>query len=205
MSTFQILLQAAFFGFFNGVQPGPVLTCSLQQALGKGLRAGLAVIFASAVIFGILATGTFALSGKHFSESFFHGLSALGGIFLMFLSWQIAHQDGAMGTQKAKLNLSIWKVAGLIVFNGGLWLFWISVCLPQAMALQGRIFLGPFWFLLCFEFFWVATGAALLFAFSRFGHFLKRKKVLAKVFKVLAAVLLLFAGQMLWSSFQFFF
>lgn len=197
------MLSAFVLGLIGGLVPGPVLTATfteiLQSGIGKSLRIILWAMFAETVIALI---SLLALTSFHLPDSFFHGLSIIGAGILLWLStsiWKIHKLD-----TDEKVHFSLGKIFAMIMANGVLWTFWITVCIPKAIALGERIALGSYIFLSLVEIGWLISTVLVAVVFSRFRKVLSDPKIVPIIFKVFAGAFVYFALDMLYRSVMFF-
>jgi len=144
------LTSALVLGLIGGVIPGPVLTATfteiLQSGIPKSMRIILWAMFTETVVALI---SLLALSSMNFSESFFQGLSIIGAAILIWIStsiWKVHKID-----TEEKVHFSLGKISAMIMANGVLWTFWITVCVPKAILLSEKVAFGNYLFLLLVE------------------------------------------------------
>ena len=81
----------------------------------------------------------------------------------------------------------------MIISNGMLWIYWITVCVPRAIMLNEKIFLGNYLFLALVELGWLISTITVAIIFSQFRKLLSNPKVVPAIFKIFALVFLYFA------------
>lgn len=201
----ELLLQ--FFsifvlGFIGGSIPGPILTSAFTETVREGFVRSLRVIVFALISEVIVASCImFLLFSIHIPQSIFYGISFLGALVLVWIASQIWAIKKL--SDKGKL-FNFQKIFLLTVFNGPLWIFWSTICVPQAYILSQKIPAGQVLFLLLFEVGWLTATLILTFLFSRFRPILTKEGVVSKVFKVFAVILILFAIRLVTTSFFFF-
>lgn len=191
MSIFADLLGIFVLGFIGGTVPGPILTSCFTEALRKGFVGSFRVMFLASVSEIMVATTIMILLfSLHVPNGFFYAISLIGSIVLIWMAQQV--------WQIKKLNskgeiFSFKKIFLLTIGNGPLWIFWSTICVPQAFLLSKKIAGGQILFLIAFELGWFASTILLTFIFSRFRPLLVKEKIVSKVFKLLALILGFFA------------
>lgn len=142
------------------------------------------------------------LSSMGLPESFFYALSFIGAGILIWIAtqlWKIRSLD--LGE---KVHFGIGKIAAMILANGVLWTFWITVCIPKAIVLGEQIQYGQFLFLLVVEIGWFISTVGVAFIFSWFRKMLSNLRVVPFIFKTFSIVFVYFALSMLYTSVTFF-
>lgn len=197
------LTSALVLGLIGGVIPGPVLTATfteiLQSGIPKSMRIILWAMFTETVVALI---SLLALSSMNFSESFFQGLSIIGAAILIWIStsiWKVHKIDN-----EEKVHFSLGKISAMIMANGVLWTFWITVCVPKAILLSEKVAFGNYLFLLLVEIGWLISTVMVAVVFSRFRKILSNPKVVPIIFKIFALIFMYFAVDMVYRSIKFF-
>ncbi len=197
------LTSALVLGLIGGVIPGPVLTATfteiLQSGIPKSMRIILWAMFTETVVALI---SLLALSSMNFSESFFQGLSIIGAAILIWIStsiWKVHKIDN-----EEKVHFSLGKISAMIMANGVLWTFWITVCVPKAILLSEKVAFGNYLFLLLVEIGWLISTVMVAVVFSRFRKILSNPKVVPIIFKIFALTFMYFAVDMVYRSIKFF-
>jgi threonine/homoserine/homoserine lactone efflux protein len=197
------LTSALVLGLIGGVIPGPVLTATfteiLQSGIPKSMRIILWAMFTETVVALI---SLLALSSMNFSESFFQGLSIIGAAILIWIStsiWKVHKID-----TEEKVHFSLGKISAMIMANGVLWTFWITVCVPKAILLSEKVAFGNYLFLLLVEIGWLISTVMVAVVFSRFRKILSNPKVVPIIFKIFALTFVYFAVDMVYRSIKFF-
>ena len=197
------LTSALVLGLIGGVIPGPVLTATfteiLQSGIPKSMRIILWAMFTETVVALI---SLLALSSMNFSESFFQGLSLIGAAILIWIStsiWKVHKID-----TEEKVHFSLGKISAMIMANGVLWTFWITVCVPKAILLSEKVAFGNYLFLLLVEIGWLISTVMVAVVFSRFRKILSNPKVVPIIFKFFSLTFVYFAVDMVYRSIKFF-
>ncbi len=197
------LTSAFVLGLIGGVIPGPVLTATfteiLQSGIPKSMRIILWAMFTETVVALI---SLLALSSMNFSESFFQGLSVIGAAILIWIStsiWKVHKID-----IEEKIHFSLGKILAMIMANGVLWTFWITICVPKAILLSEKVAFGSYLFLLLVEIGWLISTVMVAVVFSRFRKILSNPKVVPIIFKIFALTFVYFAVDMVYRSIKFF-
>ncbi|MBU1000853.1 LysE family transporter [Patescibacteria group bacterium] len=190
----ELLLQifsAFVLGLIGGAVPGPILTSAFTESLRKGFIGSLRIVFMAMVSEAMVAF--FILSiffSFHIPQIIFSIISFVGIVVLIWLAsqvWKIKKFDEE-GT-----IFSFKKIFLLTAFSGPFWIFWLTICVPQAFLLKQKVAGGQFLFLILFELGWLIATVLLTFLFSRFRPFLAKTDLISLVFKFFALILLFFA------------
>jgi hypothetical protein len=83
-------------------------------------------------------------------------------------------------------------------------MFWITVCVPQAVLLNKMIFFGQFIFLALVEAGWLLSTIVTTFLFSRLRGFMVHPLAIPVIFKLFSLTFLYFAINMTNNSIAFF-
>lgn len=197
------LFSIALLGFIGGSIPGPILTSAFTETVREGFVGSLRVVFFALLSEVIVASFILLLLfSVHIPQSIFYAISFVGALVLVWMASQIWTIKKL--SDKGKI-FDFKKIFLLTVFNGPLWIFWSTICIPQAYILSQKVPLGQLLFLLLFELGWLSATLILTFLFSRFRPLLTREGIMSKVFKVFAAILMLFALNLVVTSLSFFF
>ncbi|HEX8966102.1 MAG TPA: hypothetical protein VF820_06755 [Patescibacteria group bacterium] len=203
MNLFFELASIFILGFIGGAIPGPILTSAFTETVRKGFMKSLEVIFFAAmseiIVAGFIMILLFNL---HIPQSIFYAISFVGAMVLLWMAteiWKIKKLS-----DKGKI-FDFKKIFLLTIFNGPLWVFWSTICVPQAYVLNKKIAGGQILFLILFELGWFASTLILTFLFSRFRPLLIKEGIMSKVFKLFSSILILFALRLLLDSYFFFF
>ncbi len=184
-------LSIFILGLAGGANPGPILAASFTESLRKGFIKSLRVIFMAMIAESIVALFILILFFSiRIPEIVFYLISLIGAVVLIWLALQIWKIKELGGEGEI---FSFKKIFLLTVFNGPFWIFWLTVCVPQAFLLREKIPAGHFLFLIIFELGWLFATILLTFAFSRLRTLLVKSHFISIVFKCLALILLLFA------------
>jgi threonine/homoserine/homoserine lactone efflux protein len=81
----------------------------------------------------------------------------------------------------------------MILANGMLWTYWITVCVPRAIILSSKLFLGDYLFLSLVQTGWLLSTIAVVIIFSQFKKLLSNPKVIPIIFKIFALIFIYFA------------
>lgn len=197
------ILSAFILGLIGGLIPGPVLTAIFTEILQSGFAKSFRII-----LWALLTEATVALvslvvlSALGLSQAVFYGLSFVGAGILIWIStliWKIKKIDTG-----EKVHFSRGKISAMILANGVLWTYWITVCIPKAIALGERVHFGEFLFLVLVEIGWFLSTVFVAFLFSRFRTVLSNPKVVPVMFKIFALTFVYFAIDMVYKSIKFF-
>ena len=197
------LVSALVLGLIGGVIPGPVLTATFTEVLQSGMWKSMRIILWAMLTETVVALlSLLALSSMNFSERFFQGLSLVGAAILIWIStsiWKVHKID-----TEEKVHFSLGKISAMILANGVLWTFWITVCVPKAILLSEKVAFGNYLFLLLVEIGWLVSTVLVAYIFSKFRKILSNPKVVPIMFKIFALTFVYFAVDMVYRSLKFF-
>jgi len=197
------LVSALVLGLIGGVIPGPVLTATFTEVLQSGMWKSMRIILWAMLTETVVALlSLLALSSMNFSERFFQGLSLVGAAILIWIStsiWKVHKID-----TEEKIHFSLGKISAMILANGVLWTFWITVCVPKAILLSEKVAFGNYLFLLLVEIGWLVSTVLVAYIFSKFRKILSNPKVVPIMFKIFALTFVYFAVDMVYRSLKFF-
>jgi len=197
------LITALILGIIGGLIPGPVLTATFTEILQSGVLKSFRIILWAMFTETIVALISLILfSVMNMPDYFFQGLSVIGAGILIWIStsiWKIKRIDS-----DDKVHFSLGKISAMIIANGVLWTYWITVCVPKAISLGEEIFFGSYIFLILVEIGWIISTSIVAIIFSRFRKVLSNPKIVPIIFKIFALTFIYFALDMLYSSAKFF-
>ncbi len=186
------ILSALILGLIGGIIPGPVLAATFTAILQSGFLKSLRVIFWAFIIETSVALLSMLLfSYLNLPEYVFRIISLIGAIILLWISfsiWKIKKIDS-----NKKVFFDFWKITIMIISNGMLWIYWITVCIPRAIILNEKIFLGNYLFLGLVELGWLISTISVAIIFLQFRKILSNPKVIPVIFKIFAFVFIYFA------------
>lgn len=188
------IFSVFILGLIGGANPGPILTASFTETLREGFFKSLRVIFMAMIAESVVAVFIlFLFFSVHIPPIIFYVISLVGSGVLIWLALQVWKIKELGGEGEI---FSFKKIFLLTVFNGPFWIFWITICVPQAFLLKEKIAGGHFLFLIFFELGWLFATIFLTFLFSRFRSFLVKSNFVPVVFKILSLILLFFAARL---------
>lgn len=197
------IISALALGLIGGVIPGPVLAATFTEILQSGFFKSLRIVFWAMFTETIVALiSLLVLSSMGLSEAVFMTISFVGAgvlVWIATLIWKVKRIDS-----EEKVHFSLGKISAMIMANGVLWTFWITVCVPRAILLNERMHFGQLIFLILVEIGWLISTVAVAIIFSRFRRMLSNPRIVPIVFKVFALVFVYFAVEMAYQSIRFF-
>ncbi|MBI5542067.1 MAG: hypothetical protein HY951_18570 [Bacteroidia bacterium] len=186
------IISAFILGLIGGLIPGPVLAATFTEILQSGFLRSIRIILWALLVETIVALiSMLLLSSFHLPEYVFRIISIIGAGILIWISfsiWKIKKIDSG-----EKAFFSIWKISTMILANGMLWTYWITICVPRAIILQEKIFMGDYLFLALVQIGWLLSTIAVALIFSQFRKILSNPKVIPVIFKIFAMVFIYFA------------
>jgi len=199
----QELVIAFMLGLIGGVIPGPVITAVFTEILQSGYPKSLRIIFIALITETFVAViSLIVLASLDLQEAFFRGLSLAGAAILIWISvsiWKIRSLD--TGTI---IRFGLGKIVIMILSNGVLWTYWITICIPKAILLNDQMNMGAYAFMGLVQLGWLSSTLLASFLFSRFRKLLSRPKVIPVVFKIFSLAFAYFALDMIYKSILFF-
>ena len=200
---FHELMIAWMLGLIGGVIPGPVITAVFTEILQSGYTRSLRIIVIALVTESLVALmSLLILDSLDFNESFFRGLSIAGAAILFWIAtsiWKVRTLDSG-----ERVHFGLWKVVVMILSNGVLWTYWLTICIPKAILLGEQLHLGQYLFMGLVQLGWLISTMVVAFLFSRFRKALSRPRVIPVLFKIFALAFVYFAFDMLYRSIQYF-
>lgn len=197
------LVIAGMLGLIGGVIPGPVITAVFTEILQEGLSRSMRIIIIALITESIVAVISLVLfASLDLPESFFRGLSLVGTAILIWISislWKVRSLD-----TESKVHFSFWKIIIMILSNGVLWTYWITICIPKALLLSEHVHLGAYLFMGLVQLGWLVSTLLVAFTFSRFRTVLSKPRVIPVIFKIFALAFGYFALDMAYKSIVFF-
>ncbi|MEA3460582.1 MAG: LysE family transporter [Bacteroidota bacterium] len=197
------LVIALMLGLIGGMIPGPVITAVFTEVLQSGYLKSLRIIFIAMVVETIVALFSLIILGSlNFNEAFFRGLSLAGAIILIWIAtsiWKVRSLDSGQ-----KVHFSLWKITLMILSNGVLWTYWITICIPKAILLGDTLNLGEYLFMGLVQLGWLISTMVVAFIFSRFRKALSRPRIIPVLFKLFALAFIYFALDMAYKSISYF-
>jgi threonine/homoserine/homoserine lactone efflux protein len=197
------LIIAFLLGLIGGVIPGPVITSVFTEILQSGFLKSLRIILIALVVETLVAVLSLViLASLGFNESFFRGLSLAGAVILIWIAisiWKVRSLD-----TEEKVHFGLLKIVIMILSNGVLWTYWITICIPKAILLSDQLTMGAYIFMGLVQLGWLISTTIVAFLFSRFRKILSRPKVIPVMFKIFAGAFAYFALDMIYRSIMFF-
>lgn len=197
------IFSAIVLGLIGGLIPGPVLAATFTEILQSSFVKSFRIILWAMLTETIIALiSLIALSSLHLSEGFFRVISFIGAgilIKIAFDIWKIQRID----TDK-KVHFKLTTISAMILANGVLWMFWVTVCVPKAIFLGEEIHFGQYLFLILVEIGWLVSTVAIAFIFSSFRKLLSNQKAIPILFKIFALAFFYFAASMIYQGIRYF-
>lgn len=199
----QELVIALMLGLIGGVIPGPVLTAVFTEILQSGFSRSLRIILIALATETMVALLSLVLfSNLGLPEAFFRGLSIAGAGILIWIAsgiWKVKSLESG-----ERIRFSIWKIILMILSNGVLWTYWITICIPKAILLSEQIAAGDYLFLALVQLGWLLSTLIVALLFSRLRDLLSRPRVIPLLFRLFSLAFIYFALDMLIRSIIFF-
>lgn len=185
------LIEVLFLGFLCGLIPGPVVTAVFTETIRKGPKGAHRIILWAATGEMVMSVTCVALLSLIDPTSVvFSALSVFGALVLCSFAWDLWRVEEISEHEPLFSNQ---RILVLSLMNGMAWIFWITVCTPQAVAL-GTLFSGGQWiFILLFELGWLASTFSLCYLFGLFRPYFQSNKTLHLLYRTIAILFLIFA------------
>lgn len=198
-----IIIGAITLGFVGGAIPGPVLTTIFTEIVETNFPRSLRVLFWAMLVETAVRLSALLLVGSlPLDSAVFQGLSLVGAMVLLRIALKVWRMRSVgQGTQP---SFDLRTLALMIVSNGMLWTYWLTACVPDAMALGEQIPYGQYLFLFVFELGWCASTFLMALIFSSFKRALSHPRVMPLLFKFFALVFVDFALKMIIGSVRYF-
>jgi threonine/homoserine/homoserine lactone efflux protein len=142
----EFFLSALSFGLAAGLKPGPLGVIVIQQALSRGLLAGVRASLAPLITDGpIIIAALWFLSQFKSIELFAAALSLVGGAYLLWLSAKMFRVNEISLTGKLKSQSSLATAVKVNLLNPGPYLFWFTVggnCIIRGSTVESLVFVA---------------------------------------------------------------
>ena len=199
----QELIIAFMLGLIGGVIPGPVITAVFTEILQSGLPRSLRIILIALVTETLVALVSLLLmESLQLHEGFFRVLSLAGAALLLWIAGSI-FRVRQLDTGR-QVHFGTAKIVVMILTNGVLWTYWITVCIPKAILLGQSVQLGAYMFMGLVQLGWLISTLLLALLFARFRKVLSGPRVFPVLFKLFAGAFVYFAGDMVYQSIRYF-
>lgn len=203
MEIYSLLLSALVLGLIGGAIPGPIITAVFTEIIQSGLWRSFRIIFIGMITETIVALICYiSVASLGLPESIFRIISLVGAGILIWLAtmiWKITKID-----TKTRVHFSTGKIIAMILANGALWIFWITVAIPKAVLLSEQMQFGGYIYLSLLELGWLISTAGIAFIFSRFRSWLSQPHIVPIIFKLCALAFVYFAVDAVWQTAHFF-
>lgn len=192
------IFEVLSLGFLCGLIPGPVVSAVFAETLRSGWRAARRIVAwaaAGELVMSVACVAFFSAVDPH--SLVFSVLSGLGALILLRLAWDLWKVEAINETETLFTNRRVFTVA---ILNGMAWIFWLTVCVPQAAELGKQLRGGQWLFIALFELGWVASTLSLCLVFAFFRPWLKKKEQLHRAYRVVALLFVVFAVRLAWGA-----
>lgn len=185
------LFEVFFLGFICGLIPGPVVTAVFTETVRNGWRAARRIVLMAAAGEALMSVVCVAALSMVSAESkAFAVLSIFGAFVLLSLSWDLWRVEEIAEEEPLFSNRRVFTLA---ILNGMAWIFWITVCTPQAMALDQLLPGGRWLFIVLFELGWLASTLSLCYFFGLFRAYFQSSQRIHLLYRTIAGLFVLFA------------
>lgn len=192
------LFEVLSLGFICGLLPGPVVSAVFAETLRNGWKAARRIVAwaaAGELVMSVACVALFTAASPH--SLVFTVLSAAGSLLLLRLAWDLWKVESIREDRTLFTNRRVFTVA---ILNGMAWIFWLTVCVPQAVEL-GKLVPGGQWlFIALFELGWVASTLSLCLAFAGMRKWIQKKEQLHLLYRGVALLFVVFAVRLGWGA-----
>jgi threonine/homoserine/homoserine lactone efflux protein len=192
------LLEVLFLGFLCGLIPGPVVTAVFTETIRKGWKSARRIVLwaaAGELVMSVVCVAVLSLLDP--KSVIFSALSMFGALILLSLAWDLWKVEEISEHEPLFSNQRIFMLA---LLNGMAWIFWITVCTPQAVELGQRFAGGQWVFILLFEAGWLTSTLTLCYFFGFFRPYFQSNKSLHLLYRTIALLFVLFALKLAFTS-----
>ena len=192
------IFEVLSLGFLCGLIPGPVVSAVFAETLRNGWRAARRIVAwaaAGELVMSVACVAFVSAVDPH--SAVFSALSIVGALILLRLAWDLWRVESIKESDTLFTNRRVFTVA---ILNGMAWIFWLTVCVPQAVAL-GKLVRGGQWlFIALFEAGWVASTLSLCLAFAFLRRWIQKKEQLHLLYRGVALRFVVFAVRLAWAA-----
>jgi threonine/homoserine/homoserine lactone efflux protein len=210
------IITAFLFGLFAGILPGPMLTSGFMTIIKN--PKGLYKVFPFPIIAGLTEIAI-AITMVHLGTLFFTNttlffITLLGIINIFWITFKIIKNrknfslvKKELSPKKTDLNymaISYLEAFFLTLFNGPLYLFWITVCIPLAINTNESITNGANIFVIA-----MVLGVAIMTYFLFFLMHIAResfqnKRVIQKIPYIISGFFIFVGIKMILTAIEIF-
>lgn len=194
------VLSVLSLGFFCGLIPGPVVTAIFTETIRAGKSSARRIVYwaaAGEVVMSVVCVSLLAfVPAEH---SMFSVLGIFGALLLFSLAWDLWKIEEIREEEPLFSNRRVFFIA---ILNGMAWIFWITVCTPQAVELGRIVPYGRWLFIVLFELGWLASTLLLAQLFFLFRPYFQSNKTLHFFYRTVAIFFLFFGLKLAYGSAQ---
>lgn len=191
MTTFIRLFEVFSLGFFCGLIPGPVVTSLFTETIRRGWKSARRIVFIAALGELLMSIACVAfLSTINPPRVIFSALGVFGALLLLSISWDLWKIEEIKDEEPLFSSKRIFFVS---LFNGMAWVFWLTVCTPQAVHLGEMLSGGQWLFIVLFESGWLSSTLILNFLFGLFRPYFQSSTKIHLFYRGIALFFVLFA------------
>ena len=202
MESSILVVNAIVIGLVGGIIPGPILASAFLESIVSGFKKSVNIILWGMLNETIVAIFCLVvLRLLNLPEVIFYCLSIIGGILLFDISiklWKVKH----IQIETSNI-LTLKKISYLILTNGVLWVYWISVCIPLALQLEKNILGGSFLFLFLVEISWFISTLVATYLFSKTKSLIYDTKKQLRIVRVFSVVYIYFVVIFFYTIFKY--
>ena len=202
-----IIITAIILWLIWWVTPWPVILIAFSEMLKspkKWLKRGILFLFIAAITeFFIALFLILSFSFLQIPEFIFHIISLVWVLVLLYIAYQVYKVRKIEYSEDTK-QVKAWHIFTLMMLNGPMWVFWLSVCLPEAFKLWNILPYWEFIFLIIFEISMMIWLGLILFSFYWFRKAFTNEKIVGKIFLILSLLLFGIAVKILYTEIIYF-
>lgn len=191
-------LEVFALGMLCGLIPGPVVTALFTETIRAGVSKARRIVGWAALgelIISVVCVVAFSLLNP--KSTTFAAISIFGSLILLNIAWDLWRVEEI--SEREPL-FSRQRIFFLAILNGMAWIFWITVCTPQAMQLEGMVAGGKWLFVVLFELGWILSTLCLVQLFSLFRPFFQNNRILRHAYRAIALLFIFFAVRLAYGS-----
>lgn len=186
------IILALSLGLIGGFIPGPVVTAVFTEIVRGGFRNSIRVILISLGVETLVALTTLWLTKfTQLNEDLLYGISIFGSIVLVYIAtrlWKMRKVDSGV-----RQFFDFGKITLMILTNGMLWIYWFTVCIPQAVILEAKMPGGAYLFIVLVQVGWLISTTTAAWIFSRFRPLLSHPKIIPWMYRIFSLAFIFFA------------
>lgn len=191
------LLTALLMGITGGLIPGPIIILVFKETISNSSLSFRSLIkypiytAISEAVIGVTLIGITYI--YQVPQGIFHILSIIGSLILVHLAFQIFKSTKVDLEMHPTRIISFSYIFFLMVFNGPVWLFWLTVCLPLSQKIRAVVPFGDVLFITMYEIGVIIGISVLIWTFKLGKNVFASEKTTRRLNYIIATLLALLA------------